>query len=464
MPNSTIVNDEGSSSNIILNDNNEIKVDINYKLSQEQNQITDKNIIRAINNSNEHIINVNCSADADSNESSSSNIKTFKSNQDIIITKAKNNNDNDNNSSNSNDTGNTNIASLESNDNNDSLNNNSRTHLNPSNREPSASEGLNVNMQYLQNFYRYISEVNNDISNSPTNNTTSNNITSNNTTTNNTTSNNTTSNNTTSNNNDDFIRNNVTIEQLENALENNQPSQVGPGQVVWLLFRIYSILKFSWSFSIALIYIILFMKFGNNSCDIPLYHFSIVFAVIQGVQAFSTLLLIKYLPTCITRYTISQRRRVVISEKAWHLTMLTFIVEMIMIVVGTILLFNKSPICSIESNTGYVTITKVIIICVLIFYSIFCFPIFVLPCFFVFKLLPEYKGISRKAIRKFSNVTYTPNENETEEDAPSCSICMETYKPGTRIKRLPCNHEFHPDCITLWLETNNSCPICRQSF
>lgn len=43
----------------------------------------------------------------------------------------------------------------------------------------------------------------------------------------------------------------------------------------------------------------------------------------------------------------------------------------------------------------------------------------------------------------------------------NCAICRDTFMEGDDLKMLPCNHEFHADCILLWLKGQNTCPICR---
>lgn len=46
-----------------------------------------------------------------------------------------------------------------------------------------------------------------------------------------------------------------------------------------------------------------------------------------------------------------------------------------------------------------------------------------------------------------------------------CCICMETYSPGEVIcvaKTTECDHVFHQDCISSWLQKNHDCcPLCR---
>ncbi|KAL2896982.1 hypothetical protein RDABS01_038766 [Bienertia sinuspersici] len=44
---------------------------------------------------------------------------------------------------------------------------------------------------------------------------------------------------------------------------------------------------------------------------------------------------------------------------------------------------------------------------------------------------------------------------------PTCSICKEDFVVNEEIRKLGCNHLYHFDCITPWLQINNTCPVCR---
>lgn len=44
-----------------------------------------------------------------------------------------------------------------------------------------------------------------------------------------------------------------------------------------------------------------------------------------------------------------------------------------------------------------------------------------------------------------------------------CNICMENYQNNDILKKLPCAHLFHKQCISKWLvDEKTTCPICRQ--
>ena len=55
-----------------------------------------------------------------------------------------------------------------------------------------------------------------------------------------------------------------------------------------------------------------------------------------------------------------------------------------------------------------------------------------------------------------------PRNNKTSNlEPPTCTVCCELIKLGMKGMFMPCGHIYHPDCLKPWLETQNSCPVCR---
>ncbi|WOL06553.1 hypothetical protein Cni_G15287 [Canna indica] len=42
-----------------------------------------------------------------------------------------------------------------------------------------------------------------------------------------------------------------------------------------------------------------------------------------------------------------------------------------------------------------------------------------------------------------------------------CAVCKDEIVVENRVKRLPCRHHFHEECILPWLGIRNTCPLCR---
>ena len=49
-------------------------------------------------------------------------------------------------------------------------------------------------------------------------------------------------------------------------------------------------------------------------------------------------------------------------------------------------------------------------------------------------------------------------------DPIECTICMDSFDASAVVTQLPCKHMFHKKCILRWLDSHNSCPLCRSEL
>ncbi|KAL5283244.1 RNF115.2 family protein [Megaselia abdita] len=49
------------------------------------------------------------------------------------------------------------------------------------------------------------------------------------------------------------------------------------------------------------------------------------------------------------------------------------------------------------------------------------------------------------------------------ENKLQCSVCWEDFVLNENVRKLPCMHCYHNNCIVKWLQLNGTCPICRKS-
>lgn len=46
--------------------------------------------------------------------------------------------------------------------------------------------------------------------------------------------------------------------------------------------------------------------------------------------------------------------------------------------------------------------------------------------------------------------------------AAGCCVCISGFRDGEEVRRLPCGHAFHRDCVDRWLlSCRRTCPLCR---
>jgi len=67
-----------------------------------------------------------------------------------------------------------------------------------------------------------------------------------------------------------------------------------------------------------------------------------------------------------------------------------------------------------------------------------------------------------KSVRDtLKTIDITQNHVDNKEE---CAICKEEFCISESVKQLPCGHNYHDTCISPWLETRNSCPVCRYEL
>ncbi|NWH74922.1 RNF6 ligase, partial [Piaya cayana] len=71
------------------------------------------------------------------------------------------------------------------------------------------------------------------------------------------------------------------------------------------------------------------------------------------------------------------------------------------------------------------------------------------------------RGLTKEQIDNLTTRNYGDIHAENEI-SKTCSVCINEYVTGNKLRQLPCMHEFHIHCIDRWLSENSTCPICRQ--
>ncbi|GJP64954.1 hypothetical protein CLOP_g21886 [Closterium sp. NIES-67] len=69
-------------------------------------------------------------------------------------------------------------------------------------------------------------------------------------------------------------------------------------------------------------------------------------------------------------------------------------------------------------------------------------------------------GATPEEIDRLPATAVTPQDS----DLDPCAICIEVPSEGEMLRRLPCAHSFHRDCIDEWLRRRAVCPICKRDM
>lgn len=52
-------------------------------------------------------------------------------------------------------------------------------------------------------------------------------------------------------------------------------------------------------------------------------------------------------------------------------------------------------------------------------------------------------------------------KDDLQGENVACAVCKDEILWKEKVRRLPCSHFYHGDCIMPWLSIRNTCPVCR---
>lgn len=72
----------------------------------------------------------------------------------------------------------------------------------------------------------------------------------------------------------------------------------------------------------------------------------------------------------------------------------------------------------------------------------------------------SFSPIDSLPLFSFSSVT-----RRSSTAAADCAVCLSKFEAEDQLRLLPlCCHAFHAQCVDTWLQSNQSCPLCRSAI
>ena len=71
------------------------------------------------------------------------------------------------------------------------------------------------------------------------------------------------------------------------------------------------------------------------------------------------------------------------------------------------------------------------------------------------------KGVNENLLNSLTKIKVDDDSNLGQD---KCIICLDNFKKGDELIKIPCTHYFHSNCIIEWFKNNNICPICKYEI
>lgn len=144
-------------------------------------------------------------------------------------------------------------------------------------------------------------------------------------------------------------------------------------------------------------------------------------------------------------------------------------VPWLLIIIGFVLFFNVKTCPS--TNPELYIFVKYYLIFLSVSYALGFFISCALIGLIVYGMMngwfDQTNGASPDTIKKIDTIEYDPSmfasDEKENDDRPACECCccQEKFDDVKAIKKTPCGHYFHEECLEKWLKVACTCPICR---
>ena len=79
----------------------------------------------------------------------------------------------------------------------------------------------------------------------------------------------------------------------------------------------------------------------------------------------------------------------------------------------------------------------------------------------------RWARVAHEKIASLPTLKFDPKTAEGKDDNDcdvKCLVCQFPYEKDDILRRLPCTHCFHAECVDQWLKTKDHCPYCRTTI
>ncbi|XP_052188600.1 RING-H2 finger protein ATL16 [Diospyros lotus] len=80
----------------------------------------------------------------------------------------------------------------------------------------------------------------------------------------------------------------------------------------------------------------------------------------------------------------------------------------------------------------------------------------------------QRRGLEESVIQSIPIRQFKKGDKDASKETRSfseCAVCLNEFQEEEKLRAIPnCAHLFHVDCIDVWLQNNDNCPLCRTSI